>query len=428
MKRWFIGVVVFLVLSASWLGVNFVAFFEGWGADMIAPKDDDAALVTALSDLVLEQHKGNAALAILQDGRLYDEYYVSVGTAVNGDSVFGIASLSKWITAAGVMVLVEDGKLDLDTPVEQYLSRWHLPPSQYDNNLVTLRRLLSHTAGIEDGLGHQGFAHPDDVQPLESHLTQAKDAGPNASGKVIVTAPPGQQWSYSGGSYNLIQLIVEEVSGMTFVDYMKQAVFTPLGMKNTGFVPNRPGQDWAQYFGENQELLPYPYYTSLAATGMYSSVNDLIQFAQSQLPSNVRKVPSLSILSDDALAQMRAPLGAVDGMDIWGAGVILFAPTDSGNYVVGHGGLNPFINASVRINPDTGNGFVMLQTGNEAAFASDMGSQWTLWETGRPDLYMVNNGIGAVAIRALIGEFILIVLTGLAIWRAGKQKGEKLNA
>ena len=215
---------------------------------------------------------------------------------------------------------------------------------------------------------------------------------------------------------------------MTFVDYMTQAVFAPLGMKNTGFVPNRPGQDWAQYFGENQELLPYPYYTSLAATGMYSSVNDLIQFAQSQLPSNVRKVPSLSILSDDALAQMRAPLGAVDGMDIWGAGVILFAPTDSGNYVVGHGGLNPFINASVRINPDTGNGFVMLQTGNEAAFASDMGSQWTLWETGRPDLYMVNNGIGAVAIRALIGEFILIVLTGLAIWRAGKQKGEKLNA
>ena len=50
MKRWFIGVVVFLVLSASWLGVNFVAFFEGWGADTIAPKDDDAALVTALRE------------------------------------------------------------------------------------------------------------------------------------------------------------------------------------------------------------------------------------------------------------------------------------------------------------------------------------------------------------------------------------------
>jgi CubicO group peptidase (beta-lactamase class C family) len=67
---------------------------------------------------------------------------------VTEDTVFQATSISKPVTAWGVMKLVETGKLDLEASVEQYLTRWHLPPSQFDHRGVTIRRILSHTAGL----------------------------------------------------------------------------------------------------------------------------------------------------------------------------------------------------------------------------------------------------------------------------------------
>jgi CubicO group peptidase (beta-lactamase class C family) len=99
------------------------------------------------------------------------------------------------------MKLVELGKIDLDTPVSQYLKRWQLPPSEFDNEQVTVRRLLSHTAGLTDGLGYGGFEIRDSVQSLEESLTKAKDADEGISGEVRVGIEPNSTWKYSGGGF-----------------------------------------------------------------------------------------------------------------------------------------------------------------------------------------------------------------------------------
>ena len=83
------------------------------------------------------------------------------------------------------MTLVEAGKLDLDAPVSTYLTRWSLPTSEFDNSGVTVRRLLSHTAGLTDGLGYGGFAPGQLVQPIEASLTQPLTLRPAPTGLFV---------------------------------------------------------------------------------------------------------------------------------------------------------------------------------------------------------------------------------------------------
>jgi CubicO group peptidase (beta-lactamase class C family) len=103
------------------------------------------------------------------------------------------------------MALVEQGRVDLDEPAARYLSRWRLPESEFDNDQVTVRRLLSHTAGLTDRLGYGGFGPGEPIQSLEDSLTQAADAMGGADGQVRVGEDPGAQWLYSGGGYALLQ-------------------------------------------------------------------------------------------------------------------------------------------------------------------------------------------------------------------------------
>jgi len=92
-----------------------------------------------------------AAIALIEDGEVilqkgYGYADVKKNAIVDGRTGFNIGSISKTIAAWGVMKLVEEGKIELDSPAEKYLTRWHLPESKYDVDGVTIRRLLSHTA------------------------------------------------------------------------------------------------------------------------------------------------------------------------------------------------------------------------------------------------------------------------------------------
>ncbi len=417
MKKLLLSVLVVVTLSAGWGALRFTALVNGWLLSPWAEQQDSEAFSTRLKQEVESEYKGNAVYAVIEQGKVAHTHFVSMGKPVDEHSVFGVASVGKWVTAMAVMRLVEQGKLDLDTPVSQYITRWQLPESEFDNNLVTLRRLLSHTAGIEDGLGHNGFAPDEAIQPLTEHLTLAADADPGVQARVAVTKMPGESWEYSGGSYNLIQLIIEEVSQQDFQTAMQNLLFEPLDLENTYFQVNRDDPMLAEYFGEGKQTRIYPNYTSLAATGLYSNLNDMLKLMLANVPkaSNTQKITSL--LSKDSLAQMRQPEAFVGGQPIWGAGVMLFAPTDTG-FIVGHGGKSPYLNATVRFNPQNGDGFIMFQTGNDEAFASNMATQWTLWKTGKPDIYLVNNRVDSVFQDILFGIIVIILCVALFwLWR-----------
>ena len=152
-----------LVTLSAVVALNMSVFFatsEGWMKSPIVKSDSSRAFVAAVEETVATQHVGNFGIVLLEKGEVAERYFMSTGGAVDGSSVYQVASLGKWITAWGVMVLVEEGAIDLDTPISDYLTRWQLPESAFDHSGVTVRRLLSHTAGLTDGLGYDGFARP----------------------------------------------------------------------------------------------------------------------------------------------------------------------------------------------------------------------------------------------------------------------------
>ena len=135
---------IFVVGVLLWSLVVGWALLEGHTRERMAQEDNVPEFLKRVGQYVESEGHGNVALVLIEDGTQTFEVYF--GTAAS-EMLFPLASASKWFTAVGVMKLVEDGKVDLDAPVENYLKRWQLPNSAYDHTKVTVRRLLSHTAG-----------------------------------------------------------------------------------------------------------------------------------------------------------------------------------------------------------------------------------------------------------------------------------------
>jgi CubicO group peptidase (beta-lactamase class C family) len=175
-------------------------------------------------------HRGDVALV-----RGYGSADTDSNAPVTEDTVFQAGSLSKPVSAWGVMRLVQEGRVDLDAPVFRYLTRWRLPPSRFDPTGVTVRRLLSHTAGLSVS-GYLGYDPQVALPPLETQLATGPDAA-DGNGEVRVAYPPGEEVHYSGGGYTVLQLLVEELSGQSFAAYMQENVLNPLRMLNSTFEP-----------------------------------------------------------------------------------------------------------------------------------------------------------------------------------------------
>jgi len=415
--KWLLITIAFMCF---WLTMNVISTKQGWFTSPVVASGDTQAFISYMKKSIENESKGNAVMLLMEGGEIISEYSISKGQQVNADTVFGVSSLGKWIAAVGVMALVEQGKLDLDKSVSSYLTQWKLPQSNFNNDEVTIRRLLSHTAGITDGLGHNGFESRAKIQPLTEHLSQAKDADEGVDGRVLVGIKPGSQFKYSGGSYNLLQLIVEEVTNMTFESYMSETIFKPLDMNSTTYRHDNV-VSLAQYFDKDGNVRDYPFYTSLAATGLYSSANDLAKFVSMHLSDNLKSVKTKKILSPTALKEMRMPQASMMGIDIWGLGTMLFASNNKSDYIIGHGGQSPSLNATTRLNPANGNAIILLETGNRA-LSADSATRWTLWQTGNPDIYMLKNMIPTMLKHVLIGCVFILIVSLFFLWRNRRKK------
>jgi D-alanyl-D-alanine carboxypeptidase len=164
------------------------------------------------------QHIPGIAVVVIKDGQVqelkgYGVTDIETKQPVSPDTKFAIGSVTKQFTGMAVMILVEEGKVSLDKPISQYLTDL---PSQWQS--VTLRQLLNHTAGIPD----EGFLR-DRQQPKEL-LKQVKPE---------LDFPAGESFSYSNSGYFLAGLIIERMSGQAYSDFMRDRIFTPLGMQQT---------------------------------------------------------------------------------------------------------------------------------------------------------------------------------------------------
>jgi hypothetical protein len=119
---------------------------------------------------------------------------------------------------------------------------------------------------------------------------------------------------------------------------------------------------------------------------------------------------------------MRKPHAKQYGSDIWGLGQVLYAPLDKGDFVAGHDGSNaPAINTTARVNPVTGDGIVILETGN-TLLATQVAGEWVFWSTGFVDTFMVLLELRATLIQVAIGAGVAFLLVFLLVWRLTRRR------
>jgi len=376
----------------------------GWWMTPIAEKGDHEAFFAEATQLIDDNNAGNAAFILIRDGEVAGEYYAPTEREIDAQTVFPTASFSKWITAFGVMKLVDEGKISLDEPVSAYLTRWSLPDGPFDESGVSVRRLLSHMAGLTDGLGFGDYAADETLLSVEETL-----ANPRASSgrdvSIEVGAEPGGEFVYSGGGYLILQLLIEEVSGQDYESFIRDNMLATLGMTQSSFRFIGDIEGATQSFDASGALAPQFQYAAAGATGFSSSVADLLKLVTALTNEGDR-----FILQPATLASMRQPEAHVFGSPIWGLGTILFAPTKSGDFIYGHDGANePAINVSVRINPDNDDAYIMLVNGHPS-LASDIGGEWVLWQTGMPDILSTEKAIKSALAPAVIGSLVILIL------------------
>jgi len=328
-----------------------VAIFLSYsGQDRLAKKLD------RIAPPLLEHYKvPGAAIALVRNGEVvwtkgYGLADKERGVPVTVDTVFQAASISKALTSWGVMRLVENGQLELDAPVERYLTRWHLPPSSYDPSGVTIRRLLSHSAGLSVH-GYPGL--PPDVQ-LPS-LEESLSGNNGGAGEVRIIMEPGAQFSYSGGGFTLLQLIIEEVTGETFSAYMQREVLDPLGMVHSSF-EWRPELRPATAVAYSETGVPLPNYlfTEKAAAGLYTTAPDLARFVAAEMPGSLGEPAGRGVLSPDTLNLMFTRVIESQGL---GQGVWRLP---DGSESIEHGGANRGWRGIILAYPEWGAGVVVL--------------------------------------------------------------------
>ncbi len=195
--------------------------------------------------------------------------------------LFQAGSISKPITAFGALLLVQQGKVNLDDDINIYLKRWKVPQNELTiNEKVTLRRLLSHTAGTNVS-GFPGYTSQDSI-PTALEILNGKKPRVNTD-PVIVISQPGTEHRYSGGGTTIVQILIEDITGEPFVKWMQSNVLTPLGMVDSTFMQPLPTTyDNHAAYGHHQNGVvvegKWHIYPELAAAGLWSTPKDLAQF------------------------------------------------------------------------------------------------------------------------------------------------------
>jgi CubicO group peptidase (beta-lactamase class C family) len=418
MRRLILIALATLGALALWTGVFLAGTLEGWWRRPIAPPGDGAAFLAAASRFADEAKPGAFALTLIEKGQPVGAHHISIGAPVDRDTLFQVASLSKWLTAIGVMTLVESGAVDLDAPVDSYLKRWRLPPSDFDNQQVTVRRLLSHTAGLIDGLGYGGFEPGRPIQSLPDSLTRAGDASPGRDGITRVGLSPGERWAYSGGGYTLLQLLIEDVTGEPFNAYMQRAVLEPLGMARSTFeLPAEGVPNLAGIYDVGGKPATHFRFTATGAASLYTSTADLARLIQAHLPGPGGAPAGRGVLRPQTLAEMQRPHARAMGADIWGLGLVLYAPNGAGGHIVGHDGNNaPAINTAARFDPASGDGIAVLESG-ASLLATRIAGEWVFWRTGEVDILMLQMESRTILRNLLIGGGVILLLGLIVGWR-----------
>jgi CubicO group peptidase (beta-lactamase class C family) len=241
---------------------------------------------------VEKREAASIAVGVVRDGKII--WKETFGWAdrernIKADSrtIYPLASLSKSITATGLWLLVEKGKLSADDPVEKHLKSAKLNYYQGNSGDLKIRHLLN----MEGGIAHQ----------FEYFYDHEKEETPSLKEQIrrygFVAFPPGKIHFYSNFSLAIVDQIISDVSGKSFADFMKREIFKPLGMNRT-FVERPSNLPVAAGYDSKGSPLPAYIFLPRGGAGMYSSLDDLLQYGLAHL--NRKR-----LLKKETLAELR---------------------------------------------------------------------------------------------------------------------------
>src|SRR5687767_6264099 len=248
-----------------------------------------------------ERQVPSVAVAVARDGRIvWEEAFGWADRenriAATPHTLYSLASISKPITATGLMILKERGLIDLDRPINDYLGHAKINVRVGDPAAATVRRVANHTSGLPL---HYQFFYED-----ESYRAPSRDETILRYGNVITV--PGERYQYSNLGYGILDYVISRVSGKSYRDFMRTEVFVPLGLTRMS-VDVDPALQQQQAVRYGTDGLPIPFYgfDHPGGSAIYASAHDLVRFAMFHLKSHLPD--QKPILSDSTIDEMQRP-------------------------------------------------------------------------------------------------------------------------
>jgi len=332
--------------------LRIVAAFLFSAAPLLAA--DAAVIDRNVEERLDDQLVRGASVVIVRDGKvLHSRAFGEArsGTAMSVDAPLVIGSLSKAFTATAVLQLVDAGKISLDAPVRTYLPEFRLADETAAAR-ISVRHLLNQTSGIPKDAPRATNAHP----TLADHVA--------ALAATPLAATPGAHHIYASPNYQILGLLVEKVSGLSFGDYLRERIFAPLGMthsfvdiasaRNAGLAPGHNiwfGLTLPSTYRHEPDRLP--------TASIITSAADLARFVSSHLGSGPQ------LLSPDSLRIAHLGVAAQGSFKYamgWREG------ETAGVKSLWHGGALPSYRGAVVMLPETKTGIVIL-TNSSSMFA-----------------------------------------------------------
>jgi len=233
-----------------------------------------------------QRHIRGLSLAIIKDGKIaiaraYGVTDDSTKAPVTPSTLFQAGSISKPVSALGALHLVEAGTLSLDANVNDKLKSWQVPDNRFTaTEKVTLRRLLSHSAGLTV----HGFPGYDVAERMPTVVQVLDGTSPANTAPIRVDTTPGAIWRYSGGGFTVMQLMVVDVTGQPFAQFLQKTVLGPIGMTSSSFeqpLPNaKAALTAAGYYADGLPVRGrWHVYPEMAAAGLWTTPTDLAKWA-----------------------------------------------------------------------------------------------------------------------------------------------------
>ncbi len=344
-----------------------LGLFASTQGSLGAQKKTQSANLDSLDIFVREQmarrHIPGLSLAIIQDGRIvaaraYGVVDETSRVPVTTGTLFQAGSISKPVSALGALHLVEAGRVALDSDVNAKLTTWKVPNNVFlTREKVTLRRILSHSAGLTVH-GFPGY----DIDSTVPTLLQVLDGGaPANTPPISVDTIPGSIWRYSGGGFTVMQQMIIDVTGKPFPQFMKESVLGPIGMASSSFEqPQPPARTALAAGGLSLDRKPvhgrWHIYPEMAAAGLWTTPTDLARFAieiQQTLAGGGH-----GVISPDMAHQFLTVQKGVSGL-----GIFVQGSGDTLNFT--HGGRDEGFDAQLVAFARTGQGAAIMINAND---------------------------------------------------------------